>query len=273
MNTEVPAVPLTIEGSSVLHQMFRVDWAGLRTLTHLDRQHQLEQLAQRLGALEASGTKASAAYSVIGHKADLMLVHFRENFAQLSEIELELAKLPIFDFLEPVNSYLSVVELGLYESTQKVYAALAERGIVPHSPEWNSEVEEVMNRQAEAMKARLVPEIPPHPYICFYPMDRRRGESKNWYLETMPDRSKMMHDHGMIGRRYAGEVKQIISGSIGFDDWEWGVDLFAEDPLVFKRLIYEMRFDQVSAVYALFGNFFIGRRCRAADLVTLLDVS
>jgi peroxiredoxin len=97
-------------------------------------------------------------------------------------------------------------------------------------------------------------------------MDRRRGEHKNWYQESMADRARMMHEHGMIGRRYAGDVRQIITGSIGFDDWEWGVDLFAEDPLVFKRLIYEMRFDEVSAVYALFGSFYIGLRQRAADL-------
>lgn len=76
----------------------------------------------------------------------------------------------------------------------------------------------------------------------------------------------MMHEHGLIGRRYAHSVRQIITGSIGFDDWEWGVDLFADDPLVFKKLIYEMRFDQVSAVYALFGEFFVGVRLPVREL-------
>jgi len=102
-------------------------------------------------------------------------------------------------------------------------------------------------------------------------MDRRRGESVNWYRESMSDRQRMMAEHGLVGRRYAGEVQQIISGSIGFDDWEWGVDLFAEDPLVFKRLIYEMRFDEVSARYALFGSFFVGLRVPAAELGGLLN--
>ena len=122
------------------------------------------------------------------------------------------------------------------------------------------------------MKVRLWPDIPEARYICFYPMDRRRGEQKNWYQESMTDRAQMMHEHGMIGRRYAGEVRQIISGSIGFDDWEWGVDLFAEDPLVFKKLIYEMRFDEVSAVYALFGTFYVGLRLRAPELSALLGI-
>jgi hydrogen peroxide-dependent heme synthase len=115
----------------------------------------------------------------------------------------------------------------------------------------------------------LFPEMPPHKFVCFYPMDRRRGEDKNWYRLPMAERQRQMQEHGEVGRRYAGTVKQIITGSIGFDDWEWGVDLFADDPLVFKRLIYEMRFDEVSAVYALFGSFYIGRRVPAADLANL----
>ena len=101
-------------------------------------------------------------------------------------------------------------------------------------------------------------------------MDRRRGESVNWYREPMAERQRMMHEHGLVGRRYAGEVRQIITGSIGFDDWEWGVDLFADDPLVFKKLIYEMRFDEVSAVYALFGTFYVGLSVPAMELGAIL---
>ena len=101
-------------------------------------------------------------------------------------------------------------------------------------------------------------------------MNRLRGEDKNWYTLPIEERARQMGEHGLVGRRYAGEVKQIITGSIGFDDWEWGVDLFADDPLVFKKLIYEMRFDHVSAVYALFGQFFVGVRCPAAVMEKLL---
>ena len=104
-------------------------------------------------------------------------------------------------------------------------------------------------------------------------MDKRRGETRNWYEVPIQQRQRLMHEHGLIGRKYAGSVRQIISGSIGFDDWEWGVDLFADDPLVFKKLIYEMRFDEASAAYALFGSFFIGLRFRAADLGLLFSGS
>src|SRR5205085_6984269 len=168
------------------------------------------------------------------------------------------------------TSYLSVIELGLYESTSRVYSDLAARGVEAHSEEWKKEIESVLERQRKAMAPRLWPEIPAAKYLCFYPMDRRRGEAKNWYEVPMALRKSMMEEHGMIGRRYASEVRQIITGSIGFDDWEWGVDLFAEDPLVFKKLIYEMRFDYVSAMYALFGSFYVGLRTPVAELARIL---
>ena len=128
-----------------------------------------------------------------------------------------------------------------------------------------------MEDQRKRVASRLFLEAPPRRHVCFYPMNKRRGEAKNWYAVPVEERSRMMRDHGMIGRHYAGAVTQIISGSIGFDDWEWGVDLFADDPLVFKRLIYEMRFDEVSAVYALFGTFYVGVRCPVSGLGKLLS--
>jgi hydrogen peroxide-dependent heme synthase len=262
---QVPEVPLTIEGASVLHQMMRVRWPAWRQLAQAERDSITRDVA---GVFD--GMVGSALFSLLGHKGDLMVVHFRDSFDELNEIETRLRKLALFDYLEPTTSYLSMVELGLYESTQKVYAGLAERDIAPHSPEWNDEIEQVLNRQREAMRVRLYPEIPDSKYLCFYPMDRKRGEDKNWYQVPMAERARMMHEHGMIGRRYAGTVRQIITGSIGFDDWEWGVDLFADDPLVFKRLIYEMRFDEVSAVYALFGTFYVGKRLPVSDLSSWL---
>jgi chlorite dismutase len=271
--TATPAVPLTIEGASVLHQMMRFRWAAWRAASPETRANLLGEMAATLGAMErpAEG-RQSAVYSLLGHKGDLLLLHLRRSFEELNQAQLEIARSPLADFLEPAASYLSVVELGLYESTAKVYGALAARGVEPHSEEWNREIEAVLGRQRQAMASRLWPEIPASKYLCFYPMDRRRGESVNWYRESMALRQRLMHEHGMVGRRYAGEVRQIITGSIGFDDWEWGVDLFAEDPLVFKKLIYEMRFDEVSAVYALFGAFHVGVRVPAAELPQLLQV-
>ena len=102
-------------------------------------------------------------------------------------------------------------------------------------------------------------------------MDKKRDGADNWYRLPIEERQRLMHDHGMVGRRFAGEVTQIISGSIGFDDWEWGVDLFADDPLVFKKLVYEMRFDEASASYAKFGRFYVGIRIAAGELGRLFE--
>jgi peroxiredoxin len=266
----MPPVPLTLEGSSVLHQMFRFDWAAWRALAAADRNRIASAASDLLQPWEAGSTEGhanqSAIYSLLGHKGDLMLIHFRDSFADLNSVELALAHTELNSYLQPTHSYLSVVELGLYESSAKTYTALAGQGLDPFTPAWRAGVDEVIQRQANAMAQRIYPSIPPAKYACFYPMDRRRGELENWYTVPMADRQRMMHEHGLIGRRYADEVRQIITGSIGFDDWEWGVDLFAEDPLVFKKLIYEMRFDQVSAVYALFGSFYVGVRLPAAHL-------
>ena len=270
-STDIPPVPLTIEGYSVLHQMVRFRWSAWRALPVAQQQEILAEATAALSPMEASTAGQSALFSLLGHKGDLMLIHFRESFDELNKAQLELARLRLSDFFEPTSSYLSVIELGLYESTIKTYSALNERGVEPHSEEWNREIQNTLARQKEAMRPRLFPEMPKHRYNCFYPMDRRRGEDKNWYTLPIEERARQMNEHGLVGRRYAGEVRQIITGSIGFDDWEWGVDLFADDPLVFKKLIYEMRFDEVSAVYALFGHFYVGVRCPAESLGKLLN--
>ncbi len=271
---ETPAVPLTLEGSWVLHQMFRIQRAAWRTLQPAHREHVLAEATRALIPMEAGPKEGypsqSALYSLLGHKGDLLLLHFRRSLEDLHRAELAISQLELSLFLEETHSYLSVVELGLYESSAKTYGQLAEQGLEPHSPEWKAAIGEVIARQTAAMSPRLFPEVPSGKYLCFYPMDRKRGEEKNWYQVPMAERQRLMHEHGKIGRRYADSVRQIITGSVGFDDWEWGVDLFADDPLVFKKLIYEMRFDEVSAVYALFGSFYVGLRVPAKDLGTLL---
>lgn len=267
---EIPPVPLTVEGYSVLHQMMRFRWPAWRGLAAAQKDEIVDEARGALATMEENAAGQSGLFSLIGHKGDLMFVHFRQSFAELNQAELQMAGLRISDYLEPTTSYLSMIELGLYESTIKVYSELVERGVEPHSEEWKRAIEETLGRQREAMRPRLFPELPKHRYLCFYPMDRRRGEDKNWYTVPIEERARQMNEHGLVGRRYAGEVKQIITGSIGFDDWEWGVDLFADDPLVFKKLIYEMRFDEVSAVYALFGTFYVGLRCPSGELRKLL---
>jgi chlorite dismutase len=260
--------------------MFRFDWPAWRRADSTARQRALAEASALLAPLEPGSAHTapeahphqSALYAQLGHKGDLLLIHFRDTIEQLAQIERDLARTELGAFLHPTHSYLSVVELGLYESASKTYPALTAEGIEPLGEEWDRRIQEVVDRQAAAMSSRLYPAIPETKYLCFYPMDKKRGEHVNWYTAPMPDRARMMHEHGLIGRRFAGEVKQIISGSIGLDDWEWGVDLFSDNPGVFKKLIYEMRFDEASALYALFGPFYVGVRLPVAELASWLSV-
>ncbi len=267
-----PAAPLTLEGFSVLHQMFRFRRAPWRELTASQRAEIARTAAATLGAMSDREDGESAAFAGLGHKGDLILIHFRRSFDELSAAQVEIGKLRLCDYLEPTTSYVSVIEIGLYEATVALYARLSEQKIGPRSPEWTQAVEAELAAQRQKIAPRLFPKIPARRYLCFYPMDKKRDGADNWYRLTMDDRRRLMHEHGMVGRRFAGEVTQIISGSIGFDDWEWGVDLFADDPVVFKKLVYEMRFDEASAGYAKFGPFYVGIRIAPAEVERILAV-
>ncbi len=268
---EIPAAPLTLDGSYVLHQMFRVRWSSWRALGASDKKNIIDRATAMLGTMEENKAEPTGLFSMLGHKGDLMVVHFRKTLDDLNHAELRVGHSRLSEFLQPTTSYVSVVELGLYEASVKLYTELTAKGLRPGTADWNREVGAELAQQRQAAAPRLWPEIPHRRYICFYPMNKFRGEHKNWYSAPITDRQRMMREHGLIGRHYAGQVTQIISGSIGFDDWEWGVDLFADNPLVFKKLVYEMRFDEASALYGLFGPFYVGLRFPATQLATLFE--
>jgi len=264
-----PVVPETLEGWSVLHLMYRVRWDRLRGLTPADR----ERLAADAGrALAVPDAGSTALVQVLGHKADLMVICFRRGFGELAHAQLAFARTELHDLLEPTTSYVSVVELGMYEMTAKIHEQLGAK-LKPGSDEFERAFDAEMETQRQRVMNRLFLDMPRARYVCFYPMNKRRGEALNWYTEGFDRRAEMMREHGVIGRHYAGKVTQVISGSIGFDDWEWGVDLFADDPLVFKKLIYEMRFDEASAKFAEFGPFYTGLQFAPAQLATFLNGS
>jgi len=266
-----PRVPETLEGWSVLHQMFRVRWSDWQALPEGERRALASEAAQALEAMTHGESGGSTCVTLLGHKGDLMLVHFRRSFEELQDAQLRVARLRLSRWLEATASYVSIVELGLYEMTAQIHARLAEKALKPGSEEFERAFDAEMEEQRRRVSGRLYLEVPLRRHVCFYPMNKRRGEQCNWYQIPFEERGRMMREHGVIGRHYAGRVTQIISGSIGFDDWEWGVDLFADDPLVFKKLIYEMRFDEASAVYAEFGPFFVGLQFSAAELPRYLD--
>ena len=262
-----PRVPETLEGWSVLHQMFRIRWPQWRILSD-DLRHRLaDEAAGALAAMRRGKGGATVPVTLLGHKGDLMLIHLRRSFEELQAAQVAVARLGLSTFLEPTTSFVSVVELGMYEMTAQIHHRLGERELKTGSAEFDAEMEE----QRKRVSGRLWTEVPARRHVCFYPMNKRRGEHKNWYVETVDQRARMMLEHGKIGRHYAGQVTQIISGAIGFDDWEWGVDLFADDPVVFKKLIYEMRFDEASAWYAEFGPFYVGLQFSPSELPKYLE--
>jgi chlorite dismutase len=266
-----PRVPETLEGWSVLHQMFRVRWPEWRVRPE-DLRHRLAaEAAEALASMRRGEAGTTVPVTLLGHKGDLMLVHLRRSFEELQAAQVAVARLGLTTFLEPTTSFVSIVELGMYEMTAQIHKRLGERGLVTGSAEFEGAFDAEMEEQRRRVSGRLWAEVPARRHVCFYPMNKRRGEHKNWYVEPVEARARMMLDHGKIGRHYAGEVSQIISGAIGFDDWEWGVDLFADDPVVFKKLIYEMRFDEASAWYAEFGPFYVGLQFSPSELPKYLE--
>jgi peroxiredoxin len=261
-----PMVPETLEGWSLLHLMYRVRWDEVRRQS----QEALDTLAaDAVSALLVPDAGATAFVQMLGHKADLMLVFFRRGFEALADAQLRMSRTDLAGLLEPTTSYVSIVELGMYEMTAKIHEQLGAK-FTPASDEFERAFDAEMETQRQRVVGRLFLDLPQWRYVCFYPMNKRRGESVNWYSEPFARRAAMMREHGMIGRHYSGKVTQIISGSIGYDDWEWGVDLFAQDPLVFKKLIYEMRFDEASARFAEFGPFYTGLQFAPSQLSTFL---
>lgn len=252
--------PETIEGWYVQHDLFTIQWSQWRTFAPAKRSRLIEEVAAWLKAQTQTEQGDSAAFNLVGHKGDLLLTHFRPSLEALNQVKVSLRQTEFFSYLEPVYGYLSVIELGMYEVIGMVKRKLDAQGLEAGTEAYQAAYREEMETQKAALQDRLYPEIPAGRYQCFYPMNKRRGETHNWYTLSMDDRRSLMRGHGMTGRRYAGRVKQIITGSVGFDDWEWGVSLFSDDPLVFKKLVYDMRFDEASSRYGEFGEFFVGIR-------------
>jgi peroxiredoxin len=268
-----PSVPESLDGWWILHRMFAFDRLAWDALPQTDRAKIVQEALAKLEPLKGKIQTDIGLAQLLGHKADLMLTHYSRDFDGLAHAQTLFDKTRLAEFLTPAGSYVSVLELGLYDATGKIHAALAEQGLKPFTDEWNAAFDEMLKKEEQNPRnaGRLWAPIPARRYVCFYPMDKKRGEDVNWYMLPFADRAALMLEHGKIGRTYHGLVTQVISGSIGYDSHEWGVDLYADDPLVFKKLVYEMRFDEASAKYGAFGEFYSGIQFSLDQLATYLD--
>jgi chlorite dismutase len=254
--------PETLEGWYALHQIYRIDRerntpAGIAESAVFARR-------------ESTDDGWSDAVALIGSTSDVMFIHFRPTLDAIGEVQRELAAQPWMRRLVPTYSFLSVTEAGLYHLTAKLATETAAAGGSVDGADHTALVRERVEaeRSNPYVVRRLYPERPDTmPYVSFYPMSKRRSSGQNWYTLPIAERSRLMHEHGLSGRRYAGRVQQVITGAIGFDAWEWGVTLFASDPLDFKKIVSEMRFDVASAEYADFGPFYVGKVGALAEVL------
>ncbi|HEY0527638.1 MAG TPA: chlorite dismutase family protein [Gemmatimonadaceae bacterium] len=270
MTSEIAHPPETLEGWYALHQIFRA-----RESSRKNRSDFIEdlartalsavnaELASKGGGVDSTSSRSgwTCAVRLIGSSSDLMLVHFGDSLDAIGRAQ-DCVLETVLGEMEVAYSFLSVTEAGLYHVTAQLARDAQKRGGTVGDEEYvralRSRADE--ERNSPHVTRRLYPELPADmPYVCFYPMSKKRDAGQNWYGLSLDDRSRLMQTHGATGRRYAGRVQQIITGAIGFDSWEWGVTLFARDPLDFKKLVTDMRFDEVSAQYAEFGDFFVGK--------------
>ncbi len=262
--------PETLEGWFALHQIFRFK---NRSITAGRLARMVKAAAVSLDPPTKSSRKPPAKNDVsasgwscftrlIGSSADLMVIHFRDSLDAIGVAQDDMARTQLAKMMEPAYTFLSVTEAGLYHISADLARAAQSRGGKIGDEEYVRALNErtKVERESVHVHRRLYPELPAGmPYVSFYPMSKRRDAAQNWYTLTLDERSRLMQTHGLTGRRYAGRVQQVITGAIGFDKWEWGVTLFARDPLDLKKLVTDMRFDEVSAKYADFGEFYVGK--------------
>lgn len=254
-----PLVPR--EGWHVMHLFYHVDHAQWSLYSDEEKRQAKTRLTELVQEIRATPDTHLLIFSVATPKADLgfMLLTPDLQVANAFEKQLTLSLGP--EILNPAYSYLSQTESSEYTTTREQYASetlVGEKGLTEGSEEFEKALKEFDERMAHYLKHRLYPVLPDWPVICFYPMSKRRSGGDNWYSLDFKARSELMSGHARVGRTYSGRILQLITGSTGLDEHEWGVTLLAKDTIDVKAIVYEMRFDEVSARYGEFGDFYIG---------------
>lgn len=258
METHEPPAVVPAEGWHVLHLFYRIEfgqWATLDTEEKFQAKTRFTELVGRI-----SEQMQLLTFSMVTPKADLGLMLLGADLQAVNAFEKELTLGLGPDLLTPVFSYLSMTEKSEYTTSADEHAATLEKeeGLRPGSKEFKEAMAAFEARIKKYTQDRLYPQMPDWPVFCFYSMSKRRAPDQNWYALPFEERKTLMAGHARVGRTYAGRVRQLITGSTGLDDGEWGVSLFCRDTMDLKSIVYEMRFDPVTAHYADFGEFFVG---------------
>jgi len=254
-----PIVPR--EGWHVLHLFYHVDHSQWALYGDDEKRQAKTRLTELVQEIRATPDTHLLIFSVVSPKADLGFMLLTPDLQVANTYEKQLALSLGSEILSPAYSYLSQTESSEYTTTREQYAAetlVGEKALTEGTPEFEAALKEFDDRMAHYLKHRLYPVLPDWPVICFYPMSKRRSGNDNWYSLGYEQRRKLMAGHARVGRTYSGRILQLITGSTGLDEYEWGVTLLAKDTIDIKSIVYEMRFDEVSARYAEFGDFYIG---------------
>jgi peroxiredoxin len=256
------------EGWHVLHLFYRVEFGQWQLQTDQERLAAKTKLSALVQEIRSLPSTQILTFSIISPKADLGFMLLTDDLHTANSIEKRLTLSLGADNLTPVFSFYSLTERSEYTLSEEEYGSslTSEKGLSPDSAEFTQAIAEFRQRMQKYLQDRLYPNLPDWPVLCFYPMTKRRNAAQNWYILPFEKRKQLMLGHARVGRQFAGRVRQLITGSTGLDDAEWGVTLFAHDVFEIKSIVYEMRFDAVSAQYADFGEFYLGLQLPLDDL-------
>lgn len=254
-----PLVPR--EGWHVMHLFYHIEHGQWDMLNDEEKRHAKTTLTRLVQEIRATPDTQLLVFSVATPKADLGFMLLTPDLHVANAMEKRLTLSLGADMLTPTYSYLSQTERSEYFTPREQYAAetlVVEKGLAKDTPDYDTALNEYDERMAHYVKHRMYPTLPDWPVVCFYPMSKKRNLADNWYGLEFKQRQELMSGHAKVGRRYAGKILQLITGSTGLDEHEWGVTLLAKDTIDIKAIVYEMRFDEVTARYGEFGDFYIG---------------
>lgn len=267
---ELPAPSLTpIQGWHCTHTFYRINRAVWQSMWLDGRQQALRALHAALDPKGASAPARLQSFVISGHKADFATVALDGDPLKLDSVHQALLSSPLGPALETVYSFVSLTEISEYVPSVEQYAErLKSGGEDAASPGFTAKVAAYEKRLPMMNEQRISPDLPTWPAMCFYPMNKSRVVGANWFMTPFSHRNSMMAEHAQSGMTFAGRVSQLVTASVGLDDWEWGVTLWARNPQYLKEIVYRMRFDEASAKYGEFGPFFVGYLRSAEEIAS-----
>ncbi len=270
--TDKNTVLVPEEGWYCLHLFYRIEQGQWQLLSREEQTAAKTNLSSLVQEIRAMDSTQLLTLSIVTPKADLGFMLITPDLHDANKIDKQLSLSLGADVLTPVYSYLSLTEESEYLTTEQEYADTLDLETKGDREKLEQSLALFRERMKQYRQERVYPILPDWPVVCFYNMSKRRGEQHNWYALPYDERRKLMKGHASVGREFAGKVKQLITGSTGLDDAEWGVTLFARDTFQIKAIVYKMRFDPVSAQYADFGEFFIGVQLPLDELFRRLQL-